>query len=162
MSASELSALLWQERELLDVLEFRLESEQALLAVGKTRWIQRASDEIAAIIAQLRKLNLVRDVEVAALAQEWQMEQPLPKLRELIAAAPEPVWQEIFGAHLTALLTSIERVGALRDSNDHLLRAAIRSTQETLVGLGDSAGIYDANGTASPTTAPARLIDKDA
>ncbi len=162
MGANELSAVLWQERELLDVLEFRLEAEQSLLSAGKTRWIQRASDEIAALTAQIRKLNLVRDVEVAQLAEEWTLEDELPSLREIIAHAPDLVWHDIFSAHLTALLASIERIGALRDTNDHMLRAAIRSTQETLVGSDDSAGIYTSRGGTAAASARARLIDKDA
>lgn len=162
MSATELSALLWQERELLDVLEFRLESEQALLGAGKTRWIQRASDEIATITSQLRRLNIVRDVEVAQLASEWGLEEPVPSLRQIISAAPDLVWHDIFTAHLAALLTSVDRIGVLRSANDQLLRSAIRSTQETLVGSGESAGTYTARGSAAPAAAHARLIDRDA
>lgn len=162
MGASELSALLWQERELLDVLEFRLEAEQALLAAGKTRWIQRASDEIASITAQLRKLNLVRDVEVAQLAEEWGIEGELPSLRQIIAAAPELVWHDIFSAHLAALLASVDRIGLLRDANDHMLRAAIRATHDTLVGPAETAPTYTARGDAAAPRVSARLIDKDA
>lgn len=162
MGASELSALLWQERELLDVLEFRLEAEQALLAVGKTRWIQRASDEIASITAQLRKLNLVRDVEVAQLADEWGIAADLPSLRQIVGAAPELVWHDIFTAHLTALLTSVDRISTLRDANDHMLRAAIRSTQETLIGPAEAAATYTPRGTTASAQPDARLIDRDA
>jgi len=45
MGAHELSALLWRERELLDVLQFTLEVEQLLLTTGNTRWLNRASTE---------------------------------------------------------------------------------------------------------------------
>ena len=37
MAIHELSALLWRERELLDVLTFKLEEEQLLLTSGKSR-----------------------------------------------------------------------------------------------------------------------------
>ena len=45
MGAHELSALLWRERELLDVLQFTLEVEQLLLTAGNTRWLNGASAE---------------------------------------------------------------------------------------------------------------------
>ena len=37
MSANDLSACLWRERELLDLLAFKLEEEQFLLTTGKSR-----------------------------------------------------------------------------------------------------------------------------
>ncbi len=42
MAASELSAQLWKERELLELLLFKLEEEQLLLIAGKSRWISHA------------------------------------------------------------------------------------------------------------------------
>ena len=45
MGVHELSALLWRERELLEVLQFKLEVEQLLLTTGNTRWLNRASAE---------------------------------------------------------------------------------------------------------------------
>ena len=42
MGANELSALLWRERELLELLSFKLEEEQLLLTAGKSPlWVCR-------------------------------------------------------------------------------------------------------------------------
>jgi hypothetical protein len=163
MGASELSALLWQERELLDLLEYRLEVQHALLTAGSGRWAQRAADDIESATAQLRKLNLVRDLEVQAVAREWGVPDELPTLRSLIAAAPaDGPWPEIFTAHLRAMLASVERVGARRDENGRLLREAIRHTQESLAGTGDRPGTYTAHGVAAPAAPVALLFEDDA
>jgi len=47
MAASELSAQLWKERELLELLLFKLEEEQLLLIAGKSRWISHATREVS-------------------------------------------------------------------------------------------------------------------
>jgi hypothetical protein len=163
MGASELSALLWQERELLDLLEYRLEVQRALLTVGESRWAQRAADEIEATTAQLRRLNIARDIEVQAVADEWQFDAVNPSLRELIAvASADGPWPEIFTAHLRAMLASVERIGARRAENGRMLREALRHTQETLAGTGDRAGTYTAAGTADLGARPAILFEDDA
>ena len=48
MSVNDLSAVLWRERELLELLTFKLEEEQLLLAAGRSRWISHASREVVA------------------------------------------------------------------------------------------------------------------
>ena len=45
MSANDLSNLLWRERELLELLVFKLEEEQLLLTAGKSRWLPQATRE---------------------------------------------------------------------------------------------------------------------
>ena len=71
MSATELSALLWRERELLELLIFKLEEEQLLLTAGKSRWIQHATREVEQVMNLLRESALGRTVAVAALSLEW-------------------------------------------------------------------------------------------
>jgi len=160
MGASELSALLWQERELLDLLEYRLEVQRALLTVGESRWAQRAADDIEAATAQLRRLNIVRDVEVQGVAEAWGIAGESPSLRDVIAAAPEAgPWPEIFSAHLRAMLASVERIGGRRDDNLRMLREALRHTQETLAGTGDRAGTYTASGGADIGARPAMIFE---
>ena len=41
MSLSEVSNILWRERQLLELLVFKLEEEQFVLASGRTRWLAR-------------------------------------------------------------------------------------------------------------------------
>jgi hypothetical protein len=68
VGANELSALLWRERELLELLIFKLEEEQLLLMSGKSRWLQHATREVEQVLNLVREAGLGRSVEVAALA----------------------------------------------------------------------------------------------
>ena len=64
MGAHELSALLWRERELLELLVFKLEEEQLLLiTAGKARWLQFATREVEQVMERVREAGLARTVE---------------------------------------------------------------------------------------------------
>ena len=158
MGAHELSALLWRERELLELLTFKLEEEQLLLTAGKTRWLQHATREVEQVLERLREAGLGRTVEIAAVAREWGSPEGAT-LRELIAHAPEGPWGEIFNGHLQAMTELTGRIKELRDVNEKFLRAAARSTQETLAGVSAEPGTYDSHGT-SAAKSDARLFDK--
>src|SRR5690606_32501974 len=103
MGANEVCATLWRERELLELLLFKLEEEQLLLTTGKTRWLQHATREVEQVLERLRGLGLTRTVEVSDLGEEWGAG-PDASLRELVAHAPVTgPWGEIFANHLTAM-----------------------------------------------------------
>lgn len=160
MGANELSALLWKERELLELLIFKLEEEQLLLTTGKTRWLTHATREVEQVVERLRAAGLGRAVEVAALAAEWGTGEDAT-LRELAAGAPEGPWGEIFGAHLKAMTELTTQIKELRDANERFLRAAARSTQETLADVNTDTGTYDAQGVSGTQGPGAQLFDKD-
>ena len=67
---AEVSDILWRERELLDVLLFKLETEKLLLDAGELRWLSRSTREIELVLEQLRLAEMNRAVEVAALATQ--------------------------------------------------------------------------------------------
>src|SRR5690606_27782999 len=127
-SANELSAALWRERELLDVVTFKLEEEQLLLAAGKARWLQYATREAEQVVDKLRTASLARTVEVAKVAEEWGVDENIT-LRDLVAHAPEGPWADLFAAHLSALTELTTHITELRDLNEQYLRNAIRSSQ---------------------------------
>lgn len=158
MGAQELSALLWKERELLELLTFKLEEEQLILTSGKSRWLQHATREVEQVVEHLRSTGLGRSVEVSALARTWGSDESAT-LRELVAQAPSGPWGEIFDSHLKAMIALTSQVRELRDANDQFLRAAARSVQETLVSVGPEAGTYDFRG-ATGADAGARLFDR--
>ena len=112
MGANELSASLWRERNLFEILEYKLEVEHLLLAAGNSKWIGRVTDEIDDVVGALRKLNLIRDLEIERLADEWDIS-GRASLREIVQAAPDAVWADIFGAHLGALLELAGRIRTL-------------------------------------------------
>lgn len=142
MGAQELSTVLWRERELLEMLLFKLEEEQLLLTAGKSKWLQHATREVEQVMERLRKSGLERTVEVAALAQEWGTRDDA-SLRELAEAPAAGPWREVFEAHLTAMMQLTEEIAALRDANTRFLRAAMRSTQETLASVDAAPTGYD-------------------
>ncbi|HEU4667035.1 MAG TPA: flagellar export chaperone FlgN [Arthrobacter sp.] len=158
MAIHELSALLWRERELLDLLTFKLEEEQLLLTAGKSRWLPHGTREVEQVLERLSKAGLARAVEVAAVAQEWGL-LPEVSLGELAAGAPDDAWQEILAAHLNAMQRQTAAIQELCESNQQFLRAAVRSTQETAADLKPSAGTYDAQGRTGEK-APSRLFDQ--
>ncbi|MCU1443145.1 MAG: flagellar biosynthesis protein FlgN [Cryobacterium sp.] len=159
MGANELSAMLWRERELLELLIFKLEEEQLLLMSGKTRWLQHATREVEQVLNLVREAGLGRSVEVSALAREWGTGEDAA-LRELIAHAPSGPWGDIFTAHLSAMTGLTSQIKELKDVNEQFLRAAARSTQETLVGLNTDPNTYDSRGATDSTATGARLFDQ--
>jgi flagellar biosynthesis/type III secretory pathway chaperone len=159
VGANEVSAILWRERELLELLLFKLEEEQLLLTAGKSRWLQHATREVEQVMERLRASSLTRAVEVAALASEWGSP-PEATLRELVTHAPAGPWGEIFTGHLQALTELTNQIKQLRDLNEQFLRSALRSTQETLAGLSPDSGVYTSTGSSTESRGDARLIDK--
>lgn len=159
MGANELSALLWRERELLELLVFKLEEEQLLLTAGRSRWIEHATREVEQVLGRLRTAGLARSVEVASLAREWGTEEDAP-LRDIVAYAPAGPWAEIFTAHLRAMTELTGQIRQLRDENEQFLRAAARSTQETLAGVHTEPTTYGATGASDAAMSGGRLFDR--
>jgi hypothetical protein len=103
MSLSEVSNILWRERQLLELLVFKLEEEQLLLASGRTRWLSHATREVETVLAEIKRVELERAMAVVGASRELGLSDT-PSLRELAAVAPVP-WDGIFGEHRRALLT---------------------------------------------------------
>jgi hypothetical protein len=111
VSMADLSSILWRERGLLDLLLFRLEVEQLLLASGRTCWLPIAAREIDMVLAEMREVELLRAVLVDTLAAEQHLH-PNPSLQEIADSSPEP-WRTIWLDHreaFTALTAQIAQV----------------------------------------------------
>lgn len=160
MGTEELSALLWKERELLELLVFKLEEEQLILTSGKTRWLQHATREVEQVLERLRAAGLARTVEVGTVAAEWGTPEEAT-LRQLAGDAPPGPWSSIFNAHLKAMSELTTQIRELRETNEHYLRAASRSTQETLATLESDAGTYGSRGTSNTPSDAWHMLDKD-
>jgi len=159
MAIHELSALLWRERELLDVLTFKLEEEQLLLTSGKSRWLPHGTKEVEQVLGHLSQASLARTIEAAVVAEMWGLPTDAT-LGELAEAAPEGAWAEVLSAHLAALTRQTALIKELRDANEQYLRTAVRSTQESLADLRPAtAGTYDAHGKTGDSTG-SRIFDQ--
>lgn len=157
MGLEEVSGVLWKERELLELLLFKLEEEQLVLAGGRSRWLPHATREVEVLLTAIREAELVRAAAVDAAAAELGLP-PGPSLRALAAAAPPP-WSELLVSHREAFLKLTTEIGSVTAANRDLLTAGRRATRDTLLGLGDDAGTYSPTGRDS---APARahLVDE--
>jgi hypothetical protein len=158
MGTHELSASLWRERELLELLVFKLTEEQLLLTSGKARWLQYATQEVEQVMNKLRTAGLARSIEVSSLAEDWGVDEN-STLRELTVHSTDDTWRDILTAHLVAMTELTREIQELRDLNVQYLRVAIRSTQEALAHDGSTSGTYDAKGVTETSLATARVFD---
>lgn len=158
MGTNELSVLLWKERELLELLQFKLEEQHLLLVAGKSQWIDLATREIESVLEKVHTAGLVRSLEASNVAIAWGNSGD-SSLTQIIDAAPEGPWKEIFTAHLGALRSTSTEIARLRDGNEQYLRAAYRSTQETLANLGEDPTLYGPKSSTSAHAAGAHIID---
>ena len=160
MGLSELSNILWRERQLLELLLFKLEEEQLVLSAGRSRWLSHATREVEMVLEEIKQAELARSIEVDAVAAELGLE-PGPSLRRLADAAPAP-WKGLLEQHRRAFLTATQEILALAQVNRDLLTRGQRATREALAWLGDSeAEVYSASGaTTSGAPSGPRLINE--
>ncbi|GGD74984.1 flagellar protein FlgN [Microbacterium murale] len=159
MGANELSMQLWRERELLEMLLFKLDEQQLLLAAGRSQWINYASREIEQVLDRLRSTTLARAVAVTDVAEEWGALDSAT-LTELVERAPEGAWRDVFTDHLHALTQLTAEIAQLRDMNAEQLGSVMRATQETIAALGLSTGEYTTNGDRARDDS-ARIVDTE-
>ncbi len=131
----EVSNILWRERQLLELLVFKLEEEQLVLAAGRSRWLPHATREVETVLAQLKKLELERAIHVEALARALG-HVGSPSLRELATLAPAP-WDNIFGEHRRALMELASEIDGVAKANRDLLSRGHQATREALAALGE-------------------------
>ncbi len=158
MGLAEVSSTLWRERELLELLLFKLEEEQVLLATGKGRWLQRATREVEVVLEEIRRAELLRSVQVDEVAAELGLA-PGPSLRQVAEAATEP-WRTLLLEHRDAFMAATVEIQAMADANRDLLTAGHRAVRTTLMNLTDSADTYNERGVAAPTATFAKIIDE--
>lgn len=158
----ELSRLLWDQRQLIDLLLYKLEVEQLVLAAGRTRWIDQSAREVGAVLDELREVDLIRASCTTAVAGQLGLP-PEPTLREICDAAQEP-WAEIFRDHLGMLVTSIGNLEELAEANRELLARGLHDTQTFLSSLEvDSAAEgYSRTGSAGTTGPTPTVLDTEA
>ena len=159
MSLTEVSSILWRERELLELLLFKLEEEQLLLAAGRARWLGHATREVEMVLEEIRRAELGRAVEADAVALELGLPVGV-SLRELAEKAPAP-WDDILREHRNAFLSASQEITALAHANRELLTAGFRAARETLMSLGEpEVTTYTPNGTSVQRSRGPRLLNE--
>ena len=117
MALSDVSNILWRERQLLELLVFKLEEEQLVLAAGRSRWLAHAMREVEIVRGEICRIELERAIHVADAGRELGLS-GAPTLKELASLTPPP-WEGIFAEHRRALVTLAEG-GARFESVDDM------------------------------------------
>lgn len=154
----KLSLILWRERELLELLAYKLELERLVLTSGHSRWLARANREVEDVLVTLRQTEVLRAVATDEVAAEAGLEST-PGLSALAEAADEP-WRTILLDHRDAFLAITREIADLSDSTKGLLTTGYRSAQETLLAIRGTTEGYTPGGEAVPATPARHLIDR--
>lgn len=149
MELTEISNVLWRERELLELLLFKLEEEQLLIATGRNRWLGHATREVEVVIGEIRKAETIRATHVDILTEQLGLA-PDASLRELIEAVP-PEWQDIFSSHREEFLKLTHQIHEVAKSNRDSLTVNQKAAEEALAALTDDIAMYDPTGKATST-----------
>ena len=158
MGLADLSSILWREREMLELLLFKLEEEQLVLAGGRTRWLAHATREVEVVLEQIRATEVIRAVEVEAIGQRLGLGSN-PSLGELADAVDEP-WRDLLRQHRRAFLTLTTEITGLAEANRDLLTAGQRAARETLLAVAGSVETYDPRGQTVAAAPRTRLVDE--
>ncbi|GGQ42183.1 hypothetical protein GCM10010166_07550 [Couchioplanes caeruleus subsp. azureus] len=144
VSLTDLSSVLWRARELLELLLFKLEEEQLLLASNRSRWLAHATREVEVVLDQIRQTEVARAAYAQGVATELGLH-PEASLGELADAAPAP-WSDLLHQHRRAFLTLTSEISAMAESNRELLTAGQRAARETMLAFAGTVETYGRQG----------------
>ncbi len=131
-----LAHTLWRERHLLEACLYRVECQQLMAEVGRSRWRERAAFDVEVAFDRLREHGLVRDVQVSALAADLGLAGDAC-LSELAAHAPEP-WPAILADHRRALEALLGRLDVLPEGSRELARRSVALVRPFVGGSADA------------------------
>ena len=157
MPMEDLSSILWRERDLLELLLFKLEVEQLVLTSGRSHWLPIAAREVETVLHDIRGVELLRAVAVDTLAAELGLD-PNPSLRDIAEASREP-WRGIWMDHREAFTTVATQIIEMSQSNRVLLTAGYQAAQATLLSMTEKSPTYGADGSMG-TDRRISLIDR--
>jgi hypothetical protein len=158
MTLTEVSNILWRERQLLELLLFKLEEEQLLLAAGRSRWLAHATREVETVLGEIKRVEQTRSEEVCKLAVSLGLA-PTASLRELAEAAPAP-WNTVFGDHREAFLAATQEISSLAQDNRELLSRGYQAARQVLSSMDDQRVETYSPAGLSTNRSTARLVDE--
>ena len=159
MALSDVSNILWRERQLLELLVFKLEEEQLVLAAGRSRWLSHATREVESVLGEIKRVELERAVQVADAGRELGLSDA-PTLSELASLTPAP-WDGIFTEHRRALLALAQEIDTITKSNRELLQRGHQAAREALASMGEiDIDAYDARGVLPDRSLMLRIVDE--
>ncbi len=157
---SQVASVLWQEREILERVLFKLAEEQLVASTGQARWLSAASNELDEALQDLRRSEVVRATKVDELAEQRGLP-PGVALAQLAEAAPEP-WHEILLEHRAALRGLAAEIDAATSETRRLLESGGRLVREQLLSLTDAVTTYDSRRLTETPEPQTACVDKRA
>ena len=157
----ELSTVLWQQRQLIERLEYRLEVQQLLSIAGKVDYLNLAVADVEQVLDDIRRSE---DVRLGVVAEcSAQMGLPVgATLRELSAAATDP-WNFVLDDHQTELLKLVARTESLAASNRELANRGLGDSRRILEQFdGAPVSAYGKHGDRPALLLPPTLVNRDA
>jgi hypothetical protein len=130
MGLPEISNVLWRERQLLELLLFKLEEEQLILNSDRPRWLGHATREVETVLSEIKRLELERAIELQATATAMGLS-GTPSLAELAHNESGP-WARIFAEHKEALTRLAREIDDLSAANRALVERSQAAAHETL------------------------------
>jgi hypothetical protein len=158
MGLPDLSSILWREREMLELLLFKLEEEQLILAGGRTRWLAHATREVELVLEQIRQAEVLRAAEVEVVAAELKLGIN-PSLASLADRVHEP-WGSMLSDHRKAFMALAAEISALAEANRDLLTSGARAARETMLAFTGSIETYGRKGDTVSAASRPRLVDE--
>src|ERR1700730_1165596 len=124
MSLNDVSKLLWRERELLELLLFKLDEEHMIVAAAR---------EVEMVLGEVRRLELERAVVLDEVWAELALRQ-VPTLEGLARSTSGP-WPQIFDGHRAALVALTREVRGVAATNLDVLERGHATTRDALRAL---------------------------
>jgi hypothetical protein len=155
----ELSRVLWQQRDLIERLEYRLEVQQLIMVSHRADRLAMAVGEVEAAIEQIRlaedrRLEIVRQVAGA-------LGLPTTATISQIRAVVEPPWDYVLSDHHTAFLRLVASTEELTSRNRELAHQGLGDARTAVAHLGAPAPkTYGKKGDRSSLSLPPTLVDQ--
>jgi FlgN protein len=160
MSLPDLAAVLWRQRELLELLAYRLECEQLMLAAGRNRWLPAATAEVETLLDELTVIDMQRAAVSDAAARDLGL--PSGATLEEVAGTAQPPWTEVLIEHRNALLAITGELAGLAEASRAMTAAGLAAVETTLASLGGRVGAtsqgYDARGRTDVISGAGRSV----
>ncbi|MFA9446401.1 flagellar export chaperone FlgN [Egicoccus sp. AB-alg6-2] len=145
----ELSRRLWEERQVVNHLLFKLTVTRLLLAADERRFVAQSLEEVELAVEALRQGEYRRDEALRALAALWVYDPEALTLGELARRSPPP-FDHTFAEHAVAFRTlaaEVEQVArenrVLAQSDLHIVAGQLDQLSGPQVPV---ASTYDASG----------------
>ncbi len=163
-SFSAVVSLLWNEREALETLYFKLLQEQLLLQAGETRWLARADAEVADAIRHMRMSEVLRAAEMERILVDFGLpvDATLAQLADHATAINAEPWGMVLNDHRAALRQLVADVQAAGHQVRVLLSAGANAIRETLDVLTQTVATYNATGVEVERDFGSLLLDEQA